>query len=61
MSLVAAQNALIAVWASGQPNSDLIEMTTTVLDQIDSVWPPTSREPSRRPLAAPGKPRTPLD
>jgi len=43
MSLVAAQNALIAIWASGQPESDLMNMTTIVLDQIDSVWPPRSR------------------
>lgn len=43
MSLVAAQNALIAVWAAGQPDSNLIEMTNKVLDQIDSIWPPTSR------------------
>lgn len=49
MSLVAAQNALIAVWAAGQPNSDLTEMTYTVLDQIDSVWPSTSRKPSVQP------------
>jgi AcrR family transcriptional regulator len=43
MSLVAAQNALIAIWAAGQPESDLIEMINVMLDQIDSVWPPGSR------------------
>jgi AcrR family transcriptional regulator len=43
MSLVAAQNALIAVWATGQPDSDITEMTNIVLDQIDSIWPPASR------------------
>lgn len=42
-SLVAAQNALIAIWAAGQPESDLIDMTNIVLDQIDSIWPPASR------------------
>lgn len=43
MALVAASNALIAVWASGQPDSDLTAMTETMLDQIDSLWPTPSR------------------
>lgn len=45
MALVAATNALIAVWASGQPDSDLSTMTDTMLDQIDSLWPTPSRRP----------------
>ncbi len=43
MTLVAAQNALIAVWATGQPQADLIAMTHAMLGQIDSIWPPRSR------------------
>ena len=43
MALVAAQNALIAVWATSQPDADLMVMTRTVLDQTDSLWPPASR------------------
>ena len=45
MALVAATNALIAVWAAGQPNSDLGTMTDTMLDQIESLWPTPSRHP----------------
>ena len=45
MALVAATNALIAVWAAGQPNSNLADMTDTMLDQIDSLWPTPSRHP----------------
>jgi AcrR family transcriptional regulator len=43
MAFVAAQNALIAVWATGQPDADLVAMTEVVLDQTDSLWPPASR------------------
>lgn len=43
MTLVAAQNALIAVWATGPPDLDLVEMTEKVLIQVDCVWPPGSR------------------
>lgn len=46
MALVAAQNALIAVWATSQPDADLIAMTQTMLDQTDSLWPPASRRSS---------------
>lgn len=45
MALVAATNALIAVWATGQPDSDLITMAETMFDQIDSLWPAPSRNP----------------
>ena len=45
MALVAATNALIAVWASGQPDSDLIDMTDKMFDQIDSLWPAASLRP----------------
>jgi len=43
MSLVAAGNALIATWAMRGPEADLVAMTRTMLDQLDSVWPPASR------------------
>jgi len=43
MVLVAAGNALIAAWAAGQPDSDLVQMTHKVLDRVDSIWPPKSR------------------
>lgn len=46
MALVAAQNALIAVWATSQPDADLMAMTQTMLDQTDSLWPPASRRSS---------------
>lgn len=45
MALVAATNALVAVWATGQPDSDLITMAETMFDQIDSLWPAPSRNP----------------
>lgn len=43
MALVAAQNALVAVWATSEPDADLLAMTRAVLDQTDSLWPPASR------------------
>ena len=43
MSLVGAQNAIIVVWAQ-QPETDPVELTRKVLDQVDSIWP----EPCRR-------------
>lgn len=45
MALVAATNALVAVWATTQPDSDLIAMTETMFDQLDSLWPMPSRNP----------------
>ena len=45
MALVAATNALIAVWATSQPDGDLIAMTEIMFDQIDSLWPASSRNP----------------
>jgi AcrR family transcriptional regulator len=45
MALVAAQNALIAVWAMSQPGADLVAMTETMLEQTDSLWPPAARRP----------------
>ena len=45
MALVAAQNALVAVWATSRPDVDLLAMTQTMLDQTDSLWPPDSRRP----------------
>jgi len=43
MSLVAAGNALIATWAMRGRDADLVAMTRTVLDQMDSVWPDVAR------------------
>ncbi len=45
MALVAAQNALVAVWATSPSDADLVQMTNKVLDQTDSLWPPASRRP----------------
>jgi AcrR family transcriptional regulator len=47
MALVAAQNALIAVWAAQQPDADLLEMTRRVVEQMDPVWPAPCRRPPR--------------
>ena len=43
MAAVSAQNALIATWAARYPEADLVEMTSIVLDQIDSIWPVKSK------------------
>lgn len=40
-TLVAAQNALIVVWAA-QPDADLLEMLELVLDRFDPHWPEAS-------------------
>ena len=45
MALVAAQNALIAVWATGPPELDLASMAMAAFEQIDCVWPAGSRAP----------------
>ena len=37
-ALVAATNALVAVWAQ-QPGADMPQMTETALDYIDPLWP----------------------
>lgn len=44
MALVAAQNALIATWATSAADADLVSMTEVVINQVDSLWPPRSRE-----------------
>lgn len=43
MTLVAAQNALIAVWATGPADLDLEAMALATFAQIDCVWPAGSR------------------
>ena len=43
MALIGAQNALIAVWATGPADLDLAEMTRRTLAQVDCVWPAGSR------------------
>jgi AcrR family transcriptional regulator len=47
MAIVAAQNALIAVWATSPPGADLIAMAEVVIEQIDSLWPSAARSPPR--------------
>lgn len=51
MAVVAAQNALMIVWAGEEPRRDCGTLMRAVLDQVDSVWPPGSREPPRQPGA----------
>lgn len=43
MALVAAQNALMAVWASGPPELDATALARETFDQIDCIWPAGSR------------------
>ena len=43
MALIGAQNALVAVWATGPADIDLFEMTKRTLDQVDGLWPPGAR------------------
>lgn len=43
MALLGAQNALIAVWATGPADLDLADMTRRTFAQVDSVWPAGSR------------------
>lgn len=43
MALLGAQNALVAVWATGPPDVDLAEMTRRTFAQVDCVWPAASR------------------
>lgn len=42
-TLIGTTNAIIATWALQQPNGDLPVMTVLALDQIDSVWPASTR------------------
>lgn len=42
-ALVGATNAVIALWAAGQPTADIVPLTEAALDQIDSIWPAASR------------------
>lgn len=43
MALVGAQNALVAVWATGPPDVHLADMARRTFAQVDSVWPAASR------------------
>lgn len=43
MTLVAAQNALLAVWATGPADLDLEAMALRTFAQVDCVWPAGSR------------------
>lgn len=43
MALRGAQNALVAVWATGPADVDLLEMTGRTLAQVDSLWPAGAR------------------
>lgn len=42
-ALIGATTALFPVWAASHGRLDLVELTTAVLDQIDSVWPDECR------------------
>lgn len=41
--LVGCTNALVATWYRTQPHADMPAMTQTVIDHIDSIWPPSTR------------------
>lgn len=43
MALLGAQNALIAVWATGPADVDLPDMAARTFVQVDCVWPAASR------------------
>lgn len=43
MALLGAQNALIAVWATGPADVDLRDMAARTFVQVDCVWPAASR------------------
>ena len=50
-ALVGTTKMLVAVWAAGQPDTDMEAMTRAVLDQLDPIWPDwLTRTP------APGRP-----
>lgn len=38
-SLVGTTKALVAVWASFQPDADMVALTEAALDQLDPIWP----------------------
>ncbi len=42
-SLVAATNSAIAIWSATQPGSNIEQITTAALDQIDPLWPDALR------------------
>lgn len=43
MALVATQNALISVWATGPRSLDLADLAAKAFTQIDGVWPASTR------------------
>lgn len=38
-ALVGTTTMLVALWAAGQPDADIVAMTRSALDQLDSIWP----------------------
>ncbi len=42
-TLVGVTTALVGLWAAGQPEADLRQLTVDALDQIDSIWPDETR------------------
>lgn len=42
-ALVGCTNGLIGAWAATQPDADMPAMTIAALDQIDSIWPASTR------------------
>lgn len=43
MALVAAQNALMVVWATGPPDLDATALARETFAQVDCIWPAGSR------------------
>jgi AcrR family transcriptional regulator len=38
-TLVGTTKALVGLWAAGQPDADMEQLTRAALDQLDPVWP----------------------
>jgi AcrR family transcriptional regulator len=38
-SLVGTTKALVGIWAAGQPEADMEDLTRAALDQLDPIWP----------------------
>ena len=46
-ALVGTTTMLVALWAHGQPDADIVAMTRAALDQIDPIWPDWLDRPQR--------------
>ncbi len=38
-ALVGTTKTLVPIWAAGQPDTDMVALTTAALDQLDPIWP----------------------